>query len=432
MKTPLYDYQRYIVDAARRPSAGFIVEAGKGKTLMALEYFNTSPASKILVVAPNAKIEEWAYDINSELGLNAIGLNKGTKKNKALLKEGADAYVIRYENATLVKFELRSLIDNTWMIILDESHSIKNLSKSTRTQWMLSELTPHKLILTATPQSKGWEDYFPQIKFLGGISGSMTSFKNKYCELQRMDMGGHQFDKIIGYKDNIEEFKDIVHNYCEFYYPSLGDEVVDTIISVPKHESYDFMRKHRVYDRVRAGYAGVLHQYLKQLSSGVFNDKVVHTNKIDALRKILVKYPEDDIVVFYYLNSELDIIIELTEEMGRSYYQHNGAVKDAEEYMLSDRRENAIILAQYQAGGTGLNWMVKSRIAWFHSLPDRHPPFIQARKRLDRIGQTELVRYYIPITEGTIEMANYKTIREGKDFDQKRINEALAELDVDI
>lgn len=428
-KTKIYGWQEDLVSLIPQPAGALFAEAGKGKTLMGLTYFLESDASKLLILCPNAKIVEWVADVEDEVGIKAIGLNQGTAKNKVAIEEKADAYVIRYENTIPIRNELRKMIDDDWMIILDESHSIKNMSKSSRAVLALGKKTPHKILLTATPQSKGWVDYLNQMKFLGVIDISLTTFKNTYCILQHMEMGGRMFSNITGYNSNIESFKELVHDHSIYYFPGEEVEVIDEIIPIPKHESYDHMRKNRVYDRVRAGYSGVLHQYLKQLSSGVFNDKVVHTYKIDALRKVLNKHTEEDVTIFYYLDSELNIIIDLCKELDREYYQHNGSVKDARDYMLSDKRSNAVVLVQYQAGGTGLNWLVRSHTAWFHSLPDRHLPFIQARKRLDRIGQNHSCTFYIPITTGTIERDNYNTIVEGLDFDEKRVNEALSKLD---
>ena len=428
MKSQLYDYQQKLVDGAKRPSNGLYVQVGKGKTIMSLTLFEQSPCNKLLIICPNAKIHEWVEDAEYELGLKLTALDKGTAKNLALLNEDSDGYVIMFENVTRIKRELTKQISQDWYVIVDESHSIKNVtSKSTRAVMQLGKKTAHKTILSGTPQSKGWKDYYSQLFFLGALDMSFAKWRDTYCQVFEIDQGGYVRKEIIGYRENITEFSNLLYEYCQFYFPDEVGGSEDIIVELPKHDSYDIMRKQRVYRRIRAGYAGVLHQYLKQMSSGFLKDIWIHTHKLDAFEEVMRKHVDDDIVVFYNLDEEAYGIRSMAGH--RPVYEHSGKLKDAKEYMQSKRKEAAIILVQYKSGGTGINWLIKSHVAWFNSLPDRHPPFTQAKGRLDRVGQTKKCLFYIPITKGTMELDNYKTIQAGENFDLKRQNESLKSID---
>ena len=111
------------------------------------------------------------------------------------------------------------------------------------------------------------------------------------------------------------------------------------------------------------------------------------------------------------------------EKMGRPYSEYNGSVKDLTNFKEKD---NGVALVNYGSGATGLNDFVLSNKMVFYSLPRDYITLVQAKGRIDRIGQTQKPLYYYFVTAGTIDVINYKRLRDGKDFDEELFKEIMS------
>ena len=393
---------------------------GTGKTVTSLALFKKSKKPKLLIVCILSKLQDWQDDVLSECGKESIVLNKGTKKNSEILKQReSDVYIINFESVWRVE-EILKWVDKDTYIIIDESQKIKSVSsKVGRFMRKLKIKTDYKCILTGTPQSKGYIDYYNQLSFIDLLPMTYKMFTDTFCVYQIEQYGGFPFKKLVGYK-NTDALDEIINENCVFFKRDVDNDQIPTEIDVKfdKPKKYDYFKRIRVYEDYAADNASKLFVTLRKLCSGNIDKYAVDKQKIQWLED----FCEDltfRVVLFYNFNFEKDKIIALMEKLKIPYSQYNGSVKDLTNF---EKYERSVVLCQYQSASLGINNLVKSNVCVLYSPSLNYTDYIQSKKRIDRIGQTKKPLFYNLYCKGTVEEKILKTIKQGKDFDDKMFN----------
>lgn len=422
----LYGYQQEIVDKLYEPSKALFMQMGTGKTYVSMAMFQKSERKKLLVVCLATKVTDWERDLEHELGRDVQALNKGTKKNKKIIKDGADTLVVSFESAWRADKELIEWVDNDVYIIIDESHKIKNpSSKVGKFARKLGERTNFKVILTGTPQSKGYIDYYNQLHFLGYLNMNQTQFKKRYVVTRLMNYGGPSFEEIVGYR-NTDELDDIIDKHSVFYERKIEDSEVpnEVEVQIPNYPKYRKITKNKVYEFSNGDVAiydtlgsGMMLQ--RQLAAGYISKdrqvEILDKAKLNWVRDFLEGY-DKQVVIFYNFNVELNELKKLLDKLDRPYSEYNGANKDLQDFKEAS---DGVVLANYGSGSTGINDFVIASTMIMFSLTTSYIDFQQAKKRIDRIGQTEKPLFYYLVREGTIEANIYRNLQMGLDFDEE-------------
>lgn len=393
---------------------------GTGKTVTSLALFKKSKKPKLLIVCILSKLQDWQDDVLSECGKESIILNKGTKKNSEILKQReSDVYIINFESVWRVE-EILKWVDKDTYIIIDESQKIKSVSsKVGRFMRKLKIKTDYKCILTGTPQSKGYIDYYNQLSFIDLLPMTYKMFTDTFCVYQIEQYGGFPFKKLVGYK-NTDVLDKIINENCVFFKRDVNNDQIPTEIDVKfdKPNKYDYFKRIRVYEDYAADNVSKLFVTLRKLCSGNIDKYDVDKQKIQWLED----FCEDltfRVVLFYNFNFEKDKIIALMEKLKIPYSQYNGSVKDLTNF---EKYEGSVVLCQYQSASLGINNLVKSNVCVLYSPSLNYTDYIQSKKRIDRIGQTKKPLFYNLYCKGTVEEKILKTIKKGKDFDDKMFN----------
>lgn len=428
MKTP-HGYQQALIDRAQDSTALFW-DMGLGKTITALEVYKKSGATKLFVLSPLSMIDEWCREFESQVGGSALPYKKAVKNGLVGL---VDCLVLNYE----MVWRLPSLdwITSEYMIICDESHRIKNpQSKIGKCMKVLREKTQYKIILTGTPQSQGYIDYYNQLYFLGKINMSFTEFKKRYCRYGLAEFNGVKIQQLIGYQ-NTDEFDHRYLSQCEFLkIERVYDEVIKyNKVKIDVTQAYKRALKDKViyFDTLGAPITDrkVIDEYLATGSSEVVKDYKMLDSlgafrsglrmllnsdaKLDWLREKLEDY-DRRVVIFYNFNCELRSLKKLLEKMGRPYSEYNGAVKDFTNFK---KYTNGVCLCNYGSGSVGINDLVISNLFIAYSPTDNYVSWEQSKKRIDRQGQVNTPVYYF--LESGLETRIYNSLENGKDFDDK-------------
>ena len=416
MKKP-YIYQNDIVNSQTKDSSALFMDMGTGKTLTSLMLFNKSKQPKILVVCILSKLQDWQDDLLSESDTKAIILNKGSKKNTELLHlADTNAFIINFESAWRIK-DLLQWVDNDTYVILDESHKIKSTkSKIGKFCQKLKNKTKTKCILTGTPQSKGYIDYYNQLSFIDVLNVPFKIFNEAYCVYDVQQYNGFPFKKLVGYK-NTKVLDKIINDNCVFFKRDLNNEQIPVEVDVKFNSpsKYTYFKKVRIYEDYIADNASKLFVTLRKLCSGNIDKYEVDSQKI----KWLAELCEDlsyRLVIFYNFNFERDRIITLMKKLNIPYSQYNGMEKNLDNF---EKYENGVAICQYMSASLGINNLVKSNICVMYSPPLNYTDYIQSKKRIDRIGQTKKPLFYNLYCKGTVEEKILKTIKKGIDFDLK-------------
>lgn len=416
MSKQLYKYQQDIVDSQNKPASALFMDMGTGKTVTSLELYKKSMRQKILIICLLSKLQDWQDDLLDQCSVNGIILNKGTKKNKLLLNEGNNAYIINFESAWRLP-ELLGWVDDNTYVLIDESHKIKSVkSKIGKFCDKLRTKTKYKCILTGTPQSRGYIDYYNQLKFVDIMNISFKMFNDTYCEYDTQKFNGFPVKQLVGYK-NTDGLDKLIKDNCVFFNRNTCKELVPTDIDVKlgKPAKYELFKKVRIYKDYAADNSSKLFMGLRGMCSGFIDQYIVHDNKIQWWSDFIEDL-NDRVVIYYNFNKERDMIIDVLEKFNIPYSEYNGRKKDLSNFK---NHNNGVAVCQYLSASTGLNDLVLSNICVMYSPPLNYTDWVQSKKRIDRIGQTRKPLYYNLYCKGTVEENILEILKKGLDFDTK-------------
>jgi SNF2 family DNA or RNA helicase len=433
----LFDYQKNIVENEQnRNSHALFMDMGTGKTIVSLALFNESEARNLLIICLPNKVDDWCEEVEKNTNLTPMMLRKSsgvaqTAVSVLLSRPNEDlqdvCVITNFQMVWRIE-NMLNLIDNNWFIIIDESHMIKNpKSNAAKFCLELAKRTDFKAILTGTPQSNGYIDYFAQLKFLGYLKLTLTEFKNTFCVFDINSAGGHYFQKLLGYK-NTELLDRLLNEKCVFFKrdPANADIPTDIDASVEiDNKVYKNLIKDRVInfqnEEIVADTPLILRLRLRQLCSAVFKNK----GKYCWLKDFFESLVNERLVIFYNFNMECDSIEELCKELKRPYSIFNAKSHDLSAFKA---HENGVAICNYKSASTGLNDLAKAHVCLFFSPTESYIEFAQAKKRIDRIGQTAKPLYYYLCAKNTVEEKIYETLRNKKDFDDETFKNYIESL----
>lgn len=443
----LRPYQQEIINKSKHlPAVGLFMGTGTGKTITSLERFKLNPTPNLLVVCPKSVTTQWVGVIKEHypeyrvLEYPKPTLNSG-QKNQFILNNVHNFNIVIVNFEILYKLDaLFSVVNESWTIIIDESHRIKAYGnkrspvKQTRTALKLSYSTPYKMILTATPTQAnygGFIDFYTQLHFLGYLDMSYSDFKNQFViEEDKMIRGRpYPIKTIAGYK-NTEELERMLSLTCFYYSPKLGDFPPEHIkVNIDRTKSYARTMREMVYKDILLDNSARKRIGLKTLTGGRiigmnefgerfhFDD---NTKKIDWLKEFL-EDTDETVTIFYQYNVEKDLILELLHSIGKTYVLINGETED--KYSEINNKTYDVALGQYQAMSESLDGLQhKSHIMVMYSLPESSLTYKQALGRIDRIGQTKVPMYYYLVMEKTIDESIYDLIEQKIEFSEETLD----------
>ena len=446
----LRDYQKKILDDLKYvPAIGLFMGTGTGKTLTSLARFEQNPTKNLLVICPQKIITQWWEVLENHTDLKPLKYNLKDSvehKNNIIsdyLSDDSNPHKCIVVNFEIIsKLDLDWAINEDWTIIIDESQKIKNIGsirnpvKATRKCLELGELTPYKIILTATPTEKengGYIDLYSQLKFLGYIDYSESYFKSNFCIIDKIQIPGMPFpiSKIVGYKlKNINnELKPILNATCRYYVPKYGDYEPQKIkINIPRASNYSKLLRERCYGDIIFDNVSAMRIGKKSLIGGIvtgtneFGDRFNYddnSEKADWLEEFL--YNTDEVVsVLYCYNVEKEKIVSVCKKLKKKYIVINGEVVDKPAEL---KKDFDVVIGQYQAFSESLDGLqYKCHLMVFYSMPDSSLMYKQSLGRIDRIGQKEVPIYYHLIMNSTIDETIYTMLINKIEFSEKELN----------
>lgn len=433
----LRDYQKDILnDLYYLPSIGLFIKTGGGKTITGLQKVYDNGTSNVLVICPQRVVSQWWEVIEKYTEFEPIkytmswsGAKKWKKIEEVLCSDNViknKVVVINYDIIT--KTEIEKYLNDDWTIIVDESHRIKNYPKfdrrgkvksgmNTHKVLQLGELTPFKMILTATPTEKqygGYIDLYSQLKFLGYMDLSLAAFKNRYCKIVKRNVPGVPvpIEEIVGYNDELieKEIKSILRTTCRSFSPKYGDYEPQLIkVDIDKCINYNYVRDNRVYKEITLDNSSAYKIGRKTITSGTITGTDEYgikyyykdnTHKQEWVTDFL-KDTDEVVAILYSYNVELDAIKEACKDAGKKYIVINGTIKDKPSEL---KKDFDVVIGQYEAFGEGLDGLqYKCHLMIFYAMPDSSRQYRQSLGRIDRIGQTRVPTYYHLVMRGTID-----------------------------
>lgn len=445
MKFKAHEYQEAAIDfILDKPASGLFLDMGLGKTIITLTAIeelknNYFDVNKVLVIAPKRVAEDtWTtehkkWDHLSDLKVVRI---MGTSKQRIeALKKEADVYIITRDNIAWLVDEM----GNKWdfdTVIIDELSSFKsNQSKRFKKLRTVRPLIKRIIGLTGTPAPNGYEDLWSQIYLLDRgerLGKTITQFRTTY--FNTLPRNGYSDYKLKdGAKEQIDSrIKDICISMKAKDYLKLKEPLYinrTAKLTASEYKTYKTMERDAVLELedgdITALNAAAVTNKLLQLANGAAytDDKSIiriHDSKLEVLDELIEESQGEPVLVFYNYKHDKARILERYKDV--RVLETETDIKDWNDKKIK------ILLAHPASAGHGLNLQDGGSIIIWFGLTWSLELYQQANARLYRQGQTEAVRIYHIITEGTVDERVLKVL-QGKNMRQEELLQELkAEL----
>lgn len=390
-------------------------DMGLGKTFTGSEKMIQLGAKVNLVICQKSKVQDWVdhflehyqgdlliFDLTYKTDLAAFLSYK--EQDEPYERVGIINYDLIFRRPDLLKLK-------NFTLMLDESSLIYN-EQAKRSKAILKMQPENVILLSGTPTAGKYEKLWSQCRLLGWDI-SKKVFWNSYIISKWVDYGGFMQQVVTGYKQ-VEHLKKKLSEHGAVFLKT------EEVMNLPEQiEQKIMLKRSPQYNTfVRDGYI--------DLGDGteMFGDNTLtkmlyarqlcgqyHQGKLEAFRDLL-NSTEDNLVVFYNFNGELEALDRIAREEGRTPGAVNGHQKDEAE-------GHDILFVQYQAGAYGLNLQGFSNRIIYYSLPlgkGSCDLWEQSKKRIHRIGQNKTCFYYYLLVQNSIETLNLERLKEGQDY----------------
>lgn len=439
----LHNYQEYAKDfILENKKCGLFLDMGLGKTVTSLTAIDILmndylDIGKVLVIAPkNVAENTWTDEVQKWehlRGLKVTCISGTAVKRRKALDEEADIYTVSRDNVVWLVDELKK----DWKfdtLIIDELSSFKN--PSSKRFKKLKTVTPffdRVIGLTGTPAPNSYMDLWSQIYLLDRgerLGKNITAFRRQFFNAYSRGMYV-EYELKEGAKEKID---DLISDICvsmksKDYLKDLKEPIIiDYKVKLDNKEFklYRDMAKEAVAevtenDKVVALSAAVVTNKLLQMANGTVygEDKKpfkIHERKIEALDDILEQAQNENILVFYNFQSDLENILSRFPEAKK--------FEGGEDIRNWNSRKIKMLLLHPASAGHGLNLQQGGSIIVWYGLTWSLELYLQANARLVRQGQKEVVRIYRLVTEHTVDERVIETLN-GKKHKQDELLEKL-------
>lgn len=409
-----------------------------GKTIETIGYINITHPSRILIVAPNIAVyTTWYKELEKWL---VNGYKISIVDGSPPVAEDNSILIMHYEQ--LLKYENELLMQRWDLIILDESHFIKNIkAKRTKVALKLRSRAQNRICLTGTPIINRVTELFPQLKFIGSdIASSWKDFADKYVVF-------NQFGWAVGSK-NLDELNYRLRSTCmirrtEEDVEDMPDRVRQLIVIPSDMISRDVMEENRKFSKYIQTYLeegkdklfqklnidGYTPSYFFQEISRIRHDtarsKVPFI--VEAIKNTLED--EDKVVVFAYHH---DVIEAIAREFPNSAVVY-GEVPQKERDELINKFQTdpncRVFIGSLRVASFSINLSVSS-ICIFGEIDWTPSGISQPEDRLAVMGKRNIVGSQFILVENTIDyMIASKIIQKDKlIYETLKGGEILAEV----
>lgn len=336
------------------------MEAGTGKTRVAIEIVNSSPCSSVLWVGPLRTLDNTKKEVSKWGGFSIPAYYYGIESIQASDR-------IYLEIIDLVKSQ------KNMFVVVDESLKIKNhISKRTRRMLKIGEMVEYKLILNGTPMSKNILDIWAQMEFLSPLILKMSyaRFKDTFCTYTRVT-------RSIGYMSVTQEYI-TGHENLDYLYSLIEPYVYHSELTLNVEQNYKNVY-YSIDEEERIEYYNIKEKYLSMEDMLLWNNnifmamtqKMQHSYccsdaKIKAVKEILKEVPEEQTIIF---------------------------CKFIDSRLLCERIFPKAKILSFQKESFGLNLQEYNHTIYFDKIWD-YALYEQSTRRTYRTGQSQNCKYY--------------------------------------
>lgn len=315
------------------------------------------------------------------------------------------------------------------VVVCDELHMIKSPSSNTsRLMGRIAKVAPRRIGLTGTVMPTSPLDVFGQWRFIDpyafgvrGKAASYTNFLHRFAQ-----MGGFMGREVVGFR-NLDELQDIMGKLAmvarkedALDLPPTTDVVIPVNLSPAEVKAYAEMKKGLATtlatgDTATATTMLVQGLRLRQITAGHLkaDDGVVTTvgtSKADTIRSLVhdTLGEEKRLVIFALYRAEMEQLATSLARKGTEVMVIDGSTPNHERIEMrkrfgSDDPARIVMVAQVRTMSLAVNELVTASHAIFATLSQQRDHYVQARDRLNRIGQERPVTFWHAVAPGTVD-----------------------------
>ena len=353
------------------------------------------------------------------------------------------------------------------LVVIDEMHKIKSVSSNaSRLAGRIGSRVERRIGLTGTVIPHSPLDVYGQWRFLdprafGRVQpngerrvATFKHFKEDYAE-----MGGYMGHEVVGFK-NLDRLEEIMGERSSVAIkeecldlPDAVDTVLPVALSPKELKAYEDMRtklqvEFREEDDSREAGDGdaataasrlVRMTRLRQITAGHLPDddgqvREIGRSKAKTIASLIHDTLGDEkrIVVFGTFTRELAALEEEIADKRTTVLRIDGSTKPEDRLRMrqrfgSDDSARLVIVAQIKTLSVAVNELVAARNAIFASLPWQRDDIVQARDRLNRLGQKSATTFWYALAPNTVDDLVFQAYQDRTDLEKTLMNHIYAD-----
>lgn len=326
------------------------------------------------------------------------------------------------------------------LVIIDESHKIKGAgSNVSRLAARIGAVVPRRIILTGTVMPHGPLDVYGQWRFLDPAAftvkrrdGSRKPMSYGEFQSTYAITGGYLGREVVSYR-NLDHMQEIMAERSSVArkaealdLPATTDVIVPVNLSAGETRAYADMKRDLAVNLGGGHLASsqsrlVMMLRLRQITAGHLPDDAGTVVRVgDSKARTIASIVNDTlagekrIVVFAVFRQEIADIVEAVSQKGTVVEKIDGTVPSEKRIAIrrrfgSDDPARIVLVAQIKTLSLAVNELVTASHAVFASLPQQRDDLIQARDRLNRIGQTRPVTFWYALAPKSVDEVMFRS-----------------------
>ena len=354
------------------------------------------------------------------------------------------------------------------LVVIDEMHKIKSVSSNaSRLAGRIGSRVERRIGLTGTVIPHSPLDVYGQWRFLdpkafGRVqpNGERRAATFKHFKEDYAEMGGYMGHEVVGFK-NLDRLEEIMGERSSVAIkeecldlPDAVDTVLPVALSPKELKAYEDMRtklqaEFREEDDMReAGDGGdsataasrlVRMIRLRQITAGHLPDdegqvREIGRSKAKTIASLIHDTLEDEqrIVVFGSFTRELVALEEEIADKRTTVLRIDGSTRPEDRLKMRQRfgsedPARLVIVAQIKTLSVAVNELVTARNAVFASLPWQRDDIVQARDRLNRLGQKSATTFWYALAPNTVDDTVFQAYQDRTDLEKTLMNHIYAD-----
>ncbi len=395
-------------------------EVGLGKTIEAGLILHrlhlTGRAERILILLPEPLIHQWFVEMLRRFNLLFSIFDEERCASIEMHDPAAnpflDSQLIICSTAFLVGNATRAqqVAEAGWeLLVVDEAHHLAWSREAVSPQYALVETlarqTSGLLLLTATPQQLGPEGHFARLRLLD---------PDRYASLERFLEEAEHYEQVAQAIDRLIDGKPLAKADRELFgqkSPRIRSRCDELLTGDEKARARlvsdlldEFGTGRVMFRNTRAALSGFPERQALLVPLDVEKKADAMTAKVKWLVALLKELGEQKVLLICRTR---EMVEEISERLLREVNVSVALFHEALTLLQRDRNaaffseeEGARILLCSEIGSEGRNFQFAHHLVLF-DLPDDPELLEQRIGRLDRIGQTAIIKIHVPYLRGT-------------------------------